>query len=372
MATNNLVAGMPTQNGTVVESDFSYETPDNEPQYDINAEAKDVIAQIAEEFAAGEHEDNPAETEPAEVETDGEPQVEEEVDPAEAAPEVEADEVDDPKLARGIQRVVARELAAKEAEARAEAKLAELKAMQSELASIKGLKSTKELAEKADFAPVEVIKALGKDPETFIKLALAQHMGDSAPEELKKFAEKASTQREIDALKSQLANQAKANEAREYYAKKDAEARQYVHTLKAKPDSKTLPTLSSAVAIDADYVHREIMEEVVRDAQIRAAQDPDGEPMSFADAARNVEARWAKLKSLLVGKAPTVQNGKTVASTAQMNGKKPASVSPPNPKPPAKPLAPWMKSGKDIYDQGLEEAMREFHRVEAERKAKRG
>lgn len=360
-----LVAGATTKNGLVAESDLSYEAPDNTPTWDLKNAENDFISKLLAEEAGGE--------EPA-PETADEPQdetyVEEEPvseappqDEPEVQEEVEEPEVEDPKLARGIQRVVQREMAAKAEREAADRSIAELKALKAEMAQYKDLKSSKDLADMMDLDPIGAFKAMGKDPEVIIKLALAQQLGDTAPQALKDFARESSTKREIAQLKAQLAVQAQAQRAQEYFNTIQAGAREYVMSFEKTPKvGDSTPTLAKVAKADPDYVRDEIMEVIVADARAKAAQDPDGEPMAYAEAAKRVEERLARVAKLL-----SVQNGMTPANK---NVIKPKNT-PPSTKPAAKPLAPWQRQTSNLEEDGIREALRAFEQSEAQRKAAR-
>ena len=263
----------------------------------------------------------------------------------------------DPKIGRSLQRVVQRELAAKDAEARAAAKIAELKALQADLAGLSSLKSTKDLMEMAGIDPIGAIKAIGQDPDEFLKLAVAQQLGDTAPDELKDFAKNSSTRREIAALKRKLAEQDRAKAAQEFFNSVQSGAREHV----AKNVGDSTPTLAVIAKADPDRAVREIMEEITRDAQVRAASDPDGEPLAYAEAAARVEARMAQYRQYF---APGPNSTNTATTQSKQ---KPESKVPPQSKPPTKPIATWQKSD-DIMEQGIQEAMREYHRSESARR----
>jgi hypothetical protein len=113
---------------------------------------------------------------------------------------------------------------------------------------------------------------------------------------------------------------------------------------------------------DPDYARDEIMEEIVSEAKRQAATNPNGEPISYEEAASRVEKRFARLAKLL-----SVQNG---TNPATKNVKKP-NVTPPSTKPATKPLAPWQRRTDSVEEQGLAEAMRIFETEEAKRKAAR-
>ncbi len=346
---------------TIANSDFSYELPDTSPDPDFDKNAKDAIAAIAGEFYGDKAED---EGDEEQVEGEDEGDV---LAPTEGAATKKPADEDDPKLERGVQRLVTRELAAKEREAAADAKERSVKAQMAELAGLQGLKSSKEQSAQMATDPVGVMKAWGHDPEVIIRLALAQQLqatGQPVPEKLQKFVEKAETTREINTLRAQVAQQAQAREAQDYFNTVSNGAREYVN----KSVGDSTPTVALAAKANPDRVHREIMEEIVRDSNLRAASDPTGDPLSYDAAAKLVEARWVELKKLLLGEAQ-VQNGKSAAQNAM----KPKSTTPPASKPAARPLAPWMKgSEKTLEDQGIEEAMREYNRAESVRKQRQG
>lgn len=359
-----LQAGSQTQNGLVAESDFSYELPNNTPEYDLRGAEQDFLKQFANGIQGEADQEVSRETE---VESETEPESQDEVGTSNIETD-ETDDIEDPKLARGVQRLVARELAAKQREDEADRKIAELKALQAEVSKYKDLRSAAELADMMDVDPLGAFKALGKNPEDMIKLALAQQLGDEAPDKLKDFAREANTRREIAQLKAQLAAQNQARAAQEYFNTIQSGAREYALGLdkEVKPGKKVgdgIPTLSLVAKADPDYARDEIMEEIVAEARRKAAEDPNGEPISYEEAAKRVEARLAKLAKLL-----QVQNGTT---TPTKNGKPATKVIPPTTKPATKPIAPWMRNPDSIEEQGLQEALRVYERVEAERKARR-
>lgn len=335
---DELIPGTTTQNGLVAQSDLMYEAPDNTPDFDLGALEKNFIDQ----YSGLEADDVPDEpTDDAAAETP-------------AAPEVPADDdEEDPKLARGIQRVVAREMAAKEREMAAEKRIAELKSMEEKFSKYGNVHSIDALAQQMDLDPIGAFKALGKDPDTMIKLALATHLGDKAPESLKEFAAKSAGERRIRELEQRLEAKEQAQRASEYFNTIQTGAREYV----LKGDSN--PTLSLVAKADPDYARDEIMEEIVSEAKRQAATNPNGEPISYEEAAKRVETRFARLAKLL-----SVQNG---TNPATKNVKKP-NVTPPSTKSSPKPLAPWQRNADSIEEQGLAEAMRVLAQEEAARK----
>jgi hypothetical protein len=362
-----LTPGTTTQNGLVAESDFQYEAPSNEPGFDLRSAEKSFIDQLLagdepqrvpeakDEFSYVEEDEAPIEEAPGEIRAEDEPEVKQ----AEVAAD-DGEDDEDPKLARGIQRVVAREMAAKAAEAKAAEAKAAAEAKIAELRSLQGLKSTKEIADMMDLDPIGAFKAMGKDPDTMLKLALAQQLGDAAPESLKAFARGAGEKREIAQIRAELAAERQARAAQEYFNTISAGAREYV--TKNVGDSKALPTLSKAAKVDSQYVHDEIMEEIVKEARVRAATDPDGEPLTYDEAAKRVESRLARIARLI-----SVQS---TNNPAAKNAQRPNPV-PPTTKPAAKPLAPWQQRQSSLEEDGLKAALAEYERAEAARKAAR-
>src|SRR5512139_3092741 len=366
-----LTPGTTTQNGLVAESDLMYEAPSTAPTFDLKAAEEKFLQSLLagdvpedpsayDQFEAGAEsgagDEDPSYIEEEAAAEDPKPAFEEPGDEPEAEDEDEP-VVEDPKLARGIQRVVQRELAAKAEREAADRAIAEMKALKAELEQYRDLKSTKEIADLMDIDTVGALKAMGKDPDTIIKLALAQQLGDNAPAALKEFAREANTKREIAALRNQLAAQEQEKRAAAYFNTVQTGAREYVNTL-----GDRTPTLASVAKADPDYVRDEIMEEIVAEARKQAATNPDGEPISYEEAAKRVEARLSRVAKLL-----KVQNS---TNTAPKIASKPGRT-PPTTKPAAKPIVPWARRNDSIEEQGLAEAMRIFEMEEAKRKAYR-
>lgn len=329
-----------------VESDITYTPPDNTPEGDLNAEALAAIKDIEAEWD----------------QNDGEV-----VDEPEKATEtpVETEEQDDPKLVRGVERLVSRELAAKERETAAEAKertlsakIEELKALQKDSAKFK---DAADFAERMDYDPHGVLKAMGKNPADIIKLLLAQDLGDEAPDSLKQLTRDSSVKREIATLRAERDHEKKVHAAREYFNSVSNGAREW---LTKTGESNT--GLATAYKANPDALHAEVMEEIVRDSQVRSASDPDGEPMSYQDAYARVEARGKRLAAMFSVQnesAGTKPETKPTAPPVAKPAKQPLGT--------ARPTAPWLAKKDDLESQGIAEAVREFQRVEADRKARR-
>lgn len=335
--------GTTPQNGLVTQSELTYEAPENAPDLSLDQELDSFI----NSYVQGE---------PAEPELDETSEAEAEQPEVIAKEPEPEDDFGDPKLARGVERLVAREVAAKAEREAADRSIAEMKRMQAEFEKYKDLPNTKNLSEQFDLDPLGAFKALGKDPTTIIKLAMAQQLGDEAPAALKEFARDATFKRRIAELESRDQAREQERRAAEYFNTIQAGARQYVTTV-----GDSTPTLSLAAKADPDYVRDEIMEEIVTEARKQAATNPNGEPISYEEAASRVEKRFARMAKLF-----QVQNGTTPATK---NVKKP--MTPPATKQAIKPLAPWQRKADSIEEQGLAEAMRVYEQAEATRKANR-
>lgn len=376
--------GTTTQNGQVSESslNFRYELPNTAPDPGFRDLEAQAIAEIEREFYAEEPAPESADPTQEELETSQDESAAEQ----ETKPEVEDDAVEpdvesDPKLARGVERLVSRELKAREEEAKAQATLAAVRAETAALKELKGLKPAKQLAEQMMEDPWGALKTMGHDPDHVVRVIMAQSIkesGDEVPEGLKKYLKDSGDTRRIKALEAKIAEQERAQAAATYYKGVDDGAREYVTK---NVDVKKYPTVSTAIKADLNFVHREIMEEIVRDSQVRAASDPDGDPMPYEQAVANVEARWAKYRALFSGtpRVPgQVQNGTTPDTKLAPGQKKVAPLEssrvPPQTKPAARPLAPWQRSPEkdDPFENGIQEALREYNAMEAKRKQRQG
>lgn len=342
-----------TQQPLYAESEFNYEPPaepDASEADNFNQSLKDIVSEIEGEYS------------PAPEFTDEELQVEKPVEP-EAPAEAEQD---DPAVARGLDRIVAREVALQAKESAFQAQAAKYAAMEQELATLRTQMPAKDVQERLTHSPSEVLKSLGHNPEEIVRVMIAEQLkaaGKPVPPELEKELEKAETKRqnaaharELQELRDQIAQSKRAEESAAFFNSVALGAREYVKTV----DSKALPTLAGIVAANPDRAHQEIMEEILTDARTRAAADPNGQPMTYQEAAKRVEARLTELKSLF---------GPASTPTKQANGK---PNTPPQPKPPVRPLKPWEKRGQDLEAEGIKEAEREFFRQEAIAKGRRG
>ncbi len=350
----------PAENAITAESNLTY-TPPPEASYDEQADfqqsLKDIVSEIEGEFKPKyefTEEELSSDNEPGH---EGEP-LAEGADGAE--PAVEADE---PAVARGLDRLIAREVAlqTKEAafQAREAAQTNEMAALKAQIELLQKKMPAPDLEDKMFLNPSEAVKALGQDPETVVKLMLHEQLearGAEIPQGLKDFVKDyrkdVAANRRIATLEAQLAQRARDEAALNEFNAVQLGAREYVKTV----DSKVMPSLAKIATSNPDRAHREIMEEISRDAKQRVAADPNGQPLTYAEAAKRVEARLADLMVLMGATGPASD------ATKQADAKK--VTVPPQQKPPVKPLKPWEKKGDDLYAQGIREAEREFYRQE--------
>lgn len=350
----NPAATPQTQAPIYAESEFNYEPPaepDASEAESFNQSLKDIVSEIEDEYSpAPEFTDEELGTEPA---------------PAEAE-EPAGVEKDEPAVTRGLDRIIAREVALQSKEAAFNAQASEFAALKEEVETLRTQMPAKDVQERLTHSPSEVLKSLGHNPEEIVRVMIAEQLkaaGKPVPPELEKELEKAEAkrqsalhQRELQELRNQIEESKRAQESTTLLNTVAAGAREYVKTV----DSKALPTLAGIVAVNPERANQEIMEEILSDARARAAADPNGQFMTYQEAAKRVETRLTELKSLF---------GPASTPTKQAPGK---PNTPPQPKPPVRPLKPWEKRGQDLENEGIEAATREFFRQEAIAKGRRG
>lgn len=327
-------------------SQFSYEPPKSEASPDelveFNSLLKGSIEEISDEFS----EKPPADSVVIDPDSDGQ-----DPDPVPVEPTPPAEH---PEIARGMQQLVQREVQLQAREATLTQRETQTKSLESELASLRAAVPTKDLLEKFDLSPSDALKAMGKDPETVVRLMIAEQLhakGQPVPEGLQKFIERASSERRIAALEAQIAQRDSAAKDAQVFSAVQSGAREYVKTI----DGKKMPSLATIFKSDPDLVHIELMEEIDR----QASKNPNGQ-LTYESAALEAEKRLARFAKALGSQASTTP-------TTQAGGQK--QITPPQTKAPVKPLAPW-KTPKTDFDAALNDAIREFHTVEAKNKAR--
>lgn len=357
-------------NGTVLNSNFSYEPPvaaaSPEESDEFSQSVKDVISEIEGEFNQNEAEEVLGEDGlpiPPEVE----PTTEDRVEPVEPVQ-------DDPAVMRGLDRLVQRETAQQAKEAAFQAREAQVSRLEKENADLRGKMPQADMVDKLWHSPSAVLKELGHDPKVVVRLMIAEQLkedGQEIPPALQDYVKKAAEIKadkardaEVAGLKAQLADRQRQETATAYFNGIALGAQEYVKGLtdpkKTVENGKKFPTFAELVKANSDRAHREVLGEITRDAQSRMATDPNGDPLTFEEAAKRVEARLSDMKSLLVQTNP----GATQARPGQ-------KILPTQTKAPARPLKPWEAKSDDIYKQGIDDAVREFYKSEQARLAQR-
>lgn len=348
-------------------SGLTYEPPVSEATPDEAADfakaQRDIISEIEEEYISSEA---PEFTE------------EELTDPEDLGPESretkpeepEQPETESPEITKGLERIVAREVALQAKEAAFTAREARAAALERENADLRAKLPSADLYDKFNFSPTEALKSLGQDPETVVRLMIAEQLeakGQEVPAALKDFVKDAKRERRIKELEYREAQRDKTQALQAEYTAVLLGAKEYVSGFtgdakdaKVAALNKSMPVLTKIAKTSPDRVHREIMEEITRDAQARMATDPTGQPITYEEAARRAEARVAEYSAYF-----TMEPLASTTPGAKPAETGPKKVLPPQNKPPIKPLRPWEKKGDDEMARALAEAEREFHRVEA-------
>ncbi len=321
----------------------------------LDGDVQSFISGIEKEYEAANLEEQLAAAEPT-TEAPKEPD------------KVEATPVDPPAktpVDAGLERLVAREVEIRGREEAFSRKEAEYKALEARLQAAEARQVPQDVVGGLRNRPTETLKAMGLDPDDLVRRAIAEKMGDKAPEQLRQKLEQSSTQAQIQALEQKIISQERERAQQEFFNKVNSSAREYV----GSGLGTYAPTVAEVAKKAPDRVHQEIMQEIIQDAQIRGPREPNGELLSFEDAAKRVEARWDAFKKLLspsdtTALASTADSSKTSAlgnTTAKVITKTQTS---PATKPPDRPLAPW-QIRSDIEEEGIRAALMEYKRVES-------
>lgn len=269
---------------------------------------------------------------------------------------------------RGLERLVAREVDLREREAKLTTAQEEIKALRNRLAELEPRAISPDLLDKIKLSPSDGLRAIGLDPDEVVRTALMEKLGDKAnTPEMRDMMERVKTRKEIEALKAQVAQAEYQRAAAEYFNKVNTGAKEYVTNVDGY--SKHAPTLAHVAKSNPDRVHAEIMEEITRDAAFRAQTEPNGDVLTYQEAAQRVEKRWSAMRALLgmesvtqASTPATPVEPKTTVSAAQTPKTPPTTI-----KPPDRPLAPWLQKDKS-EEEALVEAINEWKRVESARR----
>jgi len=217
---------------------------------------------------------------------------------------------------------------------------ARIAAMDAEIASLKRPAATPAPAAKAPkttisadelrYNPMAALKEAGISPEVLAQFMVAEHAGANAPVD---FRVQAALMPQLGALQASLNERTAALQARldEFEQKSRLEAYEAsLHEFVTGVSTEAYPLLARATKADADGVLEDILDVVRHDAQRRAAAGESGQPMSHADAAKVVEARYAAVSKRLAAEAPGVSAAPSTQggpSAAGKSGAPPATMS---------------------------------------------
>jgi antitoxin component of RelBE/YafQ-DinJ toxin-antitoxin module len=276
----------------------------------------------------------------------------------------ETAETASPPVEAGLERLVGREVELRQREDRIKATESEMASMRAEIQALRAVQVPKDLVNELRTQPVSVFEKLGLNPDDVIRMALAQKLGPKAPAELRQTIEQNQTRAQIEALERKVIAQSQEAAAKQYFDTVANGARQYV----TQGTIKDAPTVSEVAKTAPDRVHREIMQEIISDAQVRSAREPNGDVLSYDEAAKRVEARWSEYRKLLTpaqiaaaSQAPTTAPAKDTKTPPVPNKSTSTSI-----KAPDRPLAPWLQR-VDVMEEGLRAGIDEFRRSEVER-----
>jgi hypothetical protein len=205
--------------------------------------------------------------------------------------------------------------------------------------------------------PEEVLKLAGLDPDLALKQMMFEKASDSNPvkaklrEELRDYH----TKKELDSMRAELESRDAQARQQQYFQTVNDGARSYVE----KVDEKVAPVFSQLAKAELNYAHQRVMQEIIRDAQSRAARGEDGEPMSYEAAVKAVESDLSILAKVLASKQTDVTPGKKSAVVS------PAMKT-------SKPLVKQYKepTSDDLIAKAIEDSVKMFHQEEAKAKGR--
>lgn len=338
---------------------------DNSAGDPTDALAADVISQIETEYADAALEALP----------DGEAEVVAE-ETAEPTQEVSTEEAtEEGETDRGLERLVAREVALREAETSLKAREAKATELEKENASLKEQLSTvpTNFIDELRFRPMEALEAAGHDPDHVVRLILAAKMqkdGKPVPSELRNAIRDADYDYKLKTQERKLADIEQQRASATFVAKVESDAREYV----TKGISKDAPTVVQVAKANPDRVFNEILDEIGRDARSRA-QEPGAQLIPFDEAARRVEKRWAEMKSLFGAsseKEASTSAGEKKSTSPAPGASTKQNTAPRGTTPPTKPLIKAKpKTQEELEKEGIDVAMAEYKRVEQAKRAAR-
>lgn len=261
---------------------------------------------------------------------------------------------------RGMERLVAREVEFRAKAQDVEAKFARISEYETRIKDLEARQLPDDLAFNLRTNPHATLESMGISPDDLVRRVIATRLGDQVPEKLKEELHRDETQRQIHELRNQIAQRDAAAAARTFVEQVNAGAREYV----TKGVGEYAPTVAKVAKANPERVYSEILAEISADARSRAAREPNGDVLSYQEAAKRVEARWADLAGVFTpNPASTPAQAPTTTVPGAKNGNPPQQPSTPSIKPPERPLAPWLqdKSGDDA---GIKAGLMEYRRLQ--------
>lgn len=347
---------------------------DNSAVEPTDALMDDLIAEVESEYESEDLDALPdGETGEAQPAAEGEetPAEDEATEPA-TEDEPGEGEADDRSVARLVQREVelrAREEKVKGAEERAthlETENAQLKQQLEDVSA----RIPEDFFDKLRANAWDTLEQNGVDPEHIVKVVLAQKLmkqNKDVPKELREAIRDAEVDYKFKSLEREKTQMRQQQAAQEFYSKVEREARQYINAMsELKTEfSKDAPTVAKVAKANPERVFAEIMDEIGRDANAKK-RVPNATLISYAEASRRVEKRWADDAKLFGSAAAPSEASTTAAETKERAQQTGASTTV---KKPVKPLtAPKAKTWAELEQEGLDAGLAEYKRAELARK----
>lgn len=259
---------------------------------------------------------------------------------------------------RGLERLVAREVELRAKAADVESKFARIAEYETRIKDLESKQVPQDLAFNLRTNPHDTLESMGISPDDLVRRVIAARLGDQVPAQLKEELRQDETQRQIHELRNQLAQRDQASAARAFVEQVNAGAREYV----TKGVGEYAPTVAKVAKASPERVYQEILAEISQDARARSAREPNGDVLSYEEAAKRVEARWAELAGVFSPAIPASTTAPTTTAPGAKNGTPAATTVV---KPPDRPLAPWLQPVRDaVEDAGLKAALMEYRRVQ--------
>src|SRR6266446_4844135 len=154
-----------------------------------------------------------------------------------------------------VSEVVAREVALARREEVLSVKERTISALEDKVKALEARQMPEDISQALRFQPGQTLRAMGLDPDAFVRVYLAEKMGDKAPPELRATIENNTRDREVSALRSELQNYQRAQATQAYNAKIEAGAREHVTKL---GDNASTPTVAKVAKANPTRVTSEI------------------------------------------------------------------------------------------------------------------